>query len=268
MLKRIEEDSKRKQKKKEDGDFEGLQVIGCGFGRTGTTSLKFALDSLGFSCYHGFEIIINGFVDVPFWSQACDQKKEGVDIDFDLVFDGSKNQTKRTWNATLDWPTAYFSKELLFKYPNAKVILTTRDSNSWYNSLYNTVFWVEYLSPLQKLRFQFWDFSKMNKKIIWDGTFDGKFTDKEYATSVFEEHIEEIKRVVPEDRLLIFHPNDGWEPLCKFLGKDTPESEFPKGNSAEEFRAINWKGWREDMTRMAVGVIGILLLCFCVIFGF
>ena len=104
-----------------------LKVIGAGFGRTGTTSLKEALNILGFKCYHMQEVFKH-----PTHSFLWIEAYEGKLTDYDLIFKGGKELENDPYTATCDWPSTTIWEELIEKYPDAKVILTLRDDESWY----------------------------------------------------------------------------------------------------------------------------------------
>ncbi|KAL1924508.1 uncharacterized protein VTP21DRAFT_4162 [Calcarisporiella thermophila] len=201
-----------------------LKVIGAGFGRTGTLSMMVALDMLGFGpCYHMKRVRpehMQKFID------AFDGKK----VDWDEIF--------KDFNSCVDWPTTSFYKELMAKYPDAKVVLTVRDSpEKWHESAMSTIFKYPF-EPLVKIVAFFTfgrNFLKMINKLIMDGTFHGQARNKEKAVAVYKQHIEEVKRVVPAERLLVFNVKEGWEPLCKFLGVPVPSEPFPRVNDREEF---------------------------------
>jgi hypothetical protein len=154
-------------------------------------------------------------------------------IDWDDVFDG--------YQATADWPGCTFYKELHEHYPDAKVILTVRDPDEWYRSTYETIYAmakarnkiIACLFPAAR------NMKRMITGIIWDGTFHGNFEDKIYAKKIFKDHIEEVKRTVPEEQLLIYEITQGWEPLCKFLSVPVPQGEpFPIINNSESMRIL------------------------------
>jgi hypothetical protein len=214
-----------------------VKVIGAGFGRTGTWSLKAALEELGFGpCYHMTEVFAHpGHAD--FWSSAW----RGEPVDWEGVLGG--------YEATVDWPACTFYEELMERHPDAKVLLSVRDPEPWYESTRNTIYELSMLlerSPTSRLIFGlisllvFGGFagsrSNMVNDMIWEGTFDGRFEDKAYAIEVFERHNEEVKRRVPPERLLVYDVREGWEPLCEFLGVPEPEEPFPRLNEAAQMR--------------------------------
>lgn len=201
-----------------------LSVIGAGFGRTGTLSLKAALETLGVGrCYHMVEIIAN-----PDFAAAWAQAADGGPVDWDQIFAG--------YGATVDWPAAAFYRELADYYPKARVILTIRDSESWFESTQNTIF-----SPLvrqQNSGNAGKNRGRMSEKIIIENTFQGRQHDKDAAIAIYEAHNMKVQEVIAPERLLVYHVAEGWGPLCEFLGYPVPDTAFPKVNSTDEFRQM------------------------------
>jgi hypothetical protein len=205
-----------------------LRVIGAGFGRTGTLSLKAALEELGFAkCYHMTDVLAH-LAHAPLWEAAA----RGEPVDWEALFEG--------YQATVDWPGCTFYEELIRRYPDAKVILTTRDPETWYDSALQTIFWVRKVFRgwfrlfVPRMR----QFRRMLDRVIWDGTFHGRFEDKNHAIEVFNRHNEHVRRTVPRERLLLYEVRDGWEPLCAFLGVPVPDGKpFPRLNDSATFRA-------------------------------
>ena len=219
-----------------------LAVIGAGFGRTGTLSLREALRQLGFwPCEHALNSAIHPERHA-LWLEAIRRKQSGEPIDWRPLFAG--------YRATLDWPAAYFWRELVAAHPEAKVILTVRDAERWYASLHATSY-ARLQARTQTLKgravyglLSWLDRSRAQKyqsmqEAVWDGTFGGRFAEREHAIRVFDEHIRAVQETVPADRLLIFDVKGGWEPLCAFLGVPAPSGEpFPHINSAAEYGRV------------------------------
>jgi hypothetical protein len=211
-----------------------LKIIGAGYGRTGTKSLQLALERLGYNqCYH-MESLLRNPAGVKYWKAAHERKA----VDWDALFEG--------YQAIVDFPGSMYYKELAAYYPDAKIILTVRDPESWHKSAMSTIYSVE-PSFFFKLRLAFSalfsskvrNFLRValhNKKSLWNGYFEGRFADKAYAIQRFKNHIEAVKRAIPAERLLIFDVREGWEPLCQFLGKEVPAGPFPRSNKKENFR--------------------------------
>ncbi|MFC4050559.1 sulfotransferase family protein [Actinomadura syzygii] len=207
-----------------------LEVIGAGFGRTGTASLKAALDRLGHGPCHHMSTIIAEPRRVRQWLDVG----EGRAADWDALFDG--------FRAAIDWPAASYWRELAAHYPDAKVILTVRDPERWYGSVSSTIFaraLAERRLPLRR-RIVRWlvarrspDFAlypRMARATVFDRVFGGRIDDREHVLGVFERHIAEVKEAIPAERLLVFDVRDGWEPLCAFLGVPVPDEPFPESN--------------------------------------
>src|SRR5215203_3946449 len=175
-----------------------LEVIGAGLGRTGTLSLKVVLVELGFGpCYHMIELF--GHPEhVELWEAAS----EGKPVDWEGLFGGY-------W-ATTDWPACSFYRELMQRYPEARVILTVRDPDRWYESTYNTIYGLRRMisSPIFRLAAPFSPAmrraAQMNDRLIWEDTFGGSLEDRQHAIGLFERHNEEVKERVPAERLLVY----------------------------------------------------------------
>ena len=211
-----------------------IEVIGAGFGRTGTSSLQAALETLGFGpCYHMTEVFAH-LEHVPVWEAAA----RGERVEWEDALRG--------YRAAVDWPAAAFYEELMQRYPGAKVILTVRDPERWYESTLNTIYEIQGLSespayalsallvpPMRRVRRA----TRVIGALAWRDLFGGRFEDREHAIAVFQEYNAEVARRVPAARLLVYEVREGWGPLCAFLGVDVPEGKpFPHANDTEEFR--------------------------------
>ena len=197
-----------------------LSVIGAGAGRTGTHALKLALEQLGLGpCYHMREIWEHLDTDVPVWDRAA----SGGPVDWDTLF--------ARYRSAVDFPAAAFCAELAAHYPAAKVVLTERDPERWYQSFSDTI-----ARPMsEELPDRLADWRAMVNKAITDRVFDGNVTDKAHVIACYERHNAMVRRAIPTDRLLVFAVTDGWEPLCAFLGLPVPAEPFPKSNSTDEW---------------------------------
>lgn len=211
----------------------GIRVIGAGFGRTGTLSLKNALEQIGFGpCYHMSEVI-----DRPDHGAAWFRTSRGGPVEWSL-FDG--------FQSVLDWPAAAYWRELAEHYPSAKVVLSLRDAESWYKSVSETIY-VASTSPLppdapEERRVQ----RAMGTKIVWEDTFGGQFEDKRHAIDVYERHNASVRATIELSRLLVFNVKEGWEPLCRFLGVAVPADPFPRLNDTASFQA--WMAEDDEQT--------------------
>ncbi len=209
-----------------------LKVIGAGWGRTGTESLKKALEILGFGkCYHAFELLKDG-KRIVYWEQLM----RGEKPDYDKLFDG--------YQSAVDFPAAMYYKELMAQYPDAKIILSYRDAEKWYESASKTI-----LRPLPSFFMPVCRFIGLfNKNLsyfpriygvivtsVFNQLMQGKKDDREFMINLYNQWVEEVKRTVPADKLLVCEAREGWEPLCKFLEVPIPVAPYPKGNDSEEF---------------------------------
>ena len=194
-----------------------LAVIGAGFGRTGTLSMRAALGKLGLGpVHHMFEVV-----------KAPEQSKRWL-----AALDDSNilRELLAGYRSAVDWPSCYFYRELMALYPRAKVILTHRESRGWYKSINNTI----YRLLTAKTSDMPADQVAMARRIVMDLTFDGRLGEEDYAIEVYEKHNAAVKAAVPPERLLVFDVREGWRPLCDFLGTPVPDEPFPKTNSTEE----------------------------------
>ncbi|MBO6886113.1 MAG: hypothetical protein JJ869_21415 [Marivita sp.] len=201
-----------------------LQIIGSGFGRTGTMSTKMALEELGFGpCHHMVEVM--GNPDQPAHWHAL---AGGHDVEWAQVFAGFTSQ--------VDFPGAAYWQDMRVAFPDAKVIHTERPEDDWWASYSKTIgkFFAHYKSlpvppPLIEL------FGTMEILLV-DGVFGG--LDRESSVAAYRRNNEKVRATVPADRLLVFTPTDGWEPLCRFLDVPIPATAFPRSNARDEFWAM------------------------------
>lgn len=181
-----------------------LDVVGAGFGRTGTLSIKHALERLGFDkCYHMLEV--GGHPGHrALWSAA----RRGEPVDGDALFEG--------YRAAVDWPSCDFWRELADHYPQSKVLLSTRDSERWYESIRNTI----YLNTQRSLASDDPEQRERGEWVtaqIWEANFGGRVEDKDHAIAVYNAHLAEVQAAIAPERLLVYEAAQGWEPLCAFL---------------------------------------------------
>jgi hypothetical protein len=202
-----------------------MKVIGAGFGRTGTLSLKGALETLGFGpCYHMTEVFSHP-EHAPLWTAAA----TGTAVDWNELFEG--------YEATVDWPGAAFHAQLIEMYPDAPVILSVRDPNKWYESCMQTIHRASAPEAGSEFATSQDPVAEMIAAVVWQGTFTGAFHDKQYAVSIYERHIKDVRDRVPADRLLIYDVKEGWEPLCRFLGVEPPIGQpFPHVNTTLDWQ--------------------------------
>lgn len=196
-----------------------LSIIGAGVGRTGTASLKVALEKLGTgSSYHMTDVLQNP-ERVKTWIEVGNG-----DTDWDKIFEG--------YGSSVDYPGCTFWQELADYYPEAKIILTSRDPGRWFESVNETI-----MSQMLVEGTKGSPFGALMQKIVW-GTVDNRMQDKDFMISYFENRNKEIIDSVPAERLLVFEVKQGWGPLCEFLDLPVPDEDFPHINSREETRAL------------------------------
>lgn len=227
-----------------------LEVIGAGLGRTGTLSLKLALEKLGFGpCYHMLEIV----------SAGPDRVDQWVDVvrgnpDWNQIFEG--------FRSTVDYPACNYWRELADHNPDAKIILSTRDAQGWFASVNKTIFAPERIenflqSPLAEF---------IEGALLKD--FDGRTNDQAFMVDFFKEWEASVIAQAPPERLLVHRPADGWEPLCAFLGVEVPTEAYPRVNTSDDMAATGMtkkvagspddakagaRGYIEAMRRKAFG---------------
>jgi hypothetical protein len=236
-----------------------LTVIGAGLGRTGTLSLHAALERLGFApCEH----MTNCFAHperFALWLEAARRKRAGEPIDWRPLFSG--------YRATVDWPGAYFWRELIAAHPEAKVILTVRDPSHWYDSARDTIYaatQARTATPAARFLYRMVEWANPRagqgfrtvQETVWAGTLAGRFEDRDEAIRIFEEHNRDVVATVPSQRLLVFDVKEGWEPLCAFLGVPVPVGEpFPHVNDAADF-SRRQRAQYQHIARMVLSALG------------
>ncbi|GAA4937376.1 sulfotransferase family protein [Streptomonospora halophila] len=205
-----------------------VQIIGAGLPRTGTSSMKAALEQLGYGpCYHMFELLSHPG-HLSRWQHAL----EAEPVDWDSVVRG--------YRAGVDWPFSHFWRELAAAYPRAKVVLTDRDPRRWYASMSATIFRMAEgmlagtsAGPREAELFEI-------LHPIWSSLFGeaAGVPGREQALAAFERHRAEVVEAVPAERLLVYRLGQGWGPLCGFLGADEPSTPFPHLNETEVMHRV------------------------------
>ena len=199
---------------------EQMKIIGAGLGRTGTFSLKMAIDSLGFGPTHHMEEVFRDLPKhVPLWAAAA----AGVP-DWPTIYAGFHSAT--------DWPTAGFVPELVAAYPQAKFILTLRGSEIWTDSYLETISLV--LSGESEMPPEFGDWLMMARQVLARGGFLPGLS-RDALIAGFEAHSVAVRARVLTGQLLEFNVGEGWGPLCRFLGVPVPEEPFPRTNDRIAF---------------------------------
>jgi GrpB-like predicted nucleotidyltransferase (UPF0157 family) len=212
-----------------------LRVIGPGVGRTGTSSLKLALERLlGGRCHHMAEVLADRERHLALWEPAL----RAEEVDWEEVFAG--------YVAQVDFPGAAFWPEIVDAFPDALVVLSTRPAESWYRSASSTIFRLAD------------DHGSAPFREIWRNWLGDRFDDPAAMIAAYERHNTAVRSSVPPDRLLEWTVTDGWQPLCDRLGLPVPDAAFPWTNTTAEFLARNrlptGDGNRRDEELQAVTV--------------
>lgn len=214
-----------------------IKIIGAGFPRTGTNTLRESLEMLGYKkAYHMKQLLVHP-ENLHYWTTL---KNTGT-TNWEKLYNG--------YEATVDFPCYPWYKEHMKQYPDAKIILSIRPFDKWHESVYSTIWQSANPSESQK--------SEMAKKLhnnpklqsvmkcvgfvkemIMDNHFQGKFLDKVFAEKIFNKHIDDVKAYVPTEKLLVYEVTEGWAPLCKFLNVSEPDEPLPHTNKKEDFKAM------------------------------
>lgn len=240
-----------------------MKVLLLGLGRTGTASMRAAMKELGYvDTYHMMSCSIENPPDALMWMDALRAKYDGVGAPFTRA---DWDQLLGNCQAVCDWPAVAFAKELIEAYPEAKVILTTRDVDSWHASTLRTVYWRVTDPELYMLHYVSWAASMyypMLKK-FFDTFFLGDFEGR--GKEVYLRHYDEVRSLVPKDNLLEFRVQEGWEPLCKFLGEKVPMGcKFPNVNDNRDFVTRSRRRNRRQMLNVALKgleILAVLAMC-------
>ena len=197
-----------------------VNVIGAGVGRTGTYSLKLAINQIGMgACHHMDEVLHNMPEQVPLWSAAAAGKP-----DWGKIYDGYKS--------AVDWPTACFFRELVEAFPTAKFVLTHRDPEKWADSFGATIY--KLLAGKEQAPPEMHAWLDMASNVIAKTGFP-QGLERDGLVQAFIAHNEAVKAAIPADQLLVFEVKEGWGPLCNFLDLPAPSGDFPRTNHREEF---------------------------------
>ncbi|WP_245489321.1 MULTISPECIES: sulfotransferase family protein [unclassified Mesorhizobium] len=190
-------------------------VIGTGFGRTGTDSMREALTMLGFGpCHHMSEVMAHAG-QRRLWRALA----RGAAPDWDQLFAGYKS--------CVDWPSAFHWRELIEAYPQARVILTWRSPESWWESFEKTILPAIVASTDQE---------SLGIALVSKQVFGGRPQDRAHAIAVYRDNVEAVLNTVPAERLLVHKLGDGWAPLCAHLGVPVPDEPYPARNTTQAFR--------------------------------
>lgn len=208
-----------------------MRLIGAGLPRTATLSQKVALEMLGLEpCYHMVNVL-GALEETARWQQVLDGELSPGEI-----LDG--------FEATVDWPGSFYIPQLIERYPDAKVLLSVRDGDAWARSMRDTIWKLfhgddltRHLSYARASVDPQWHAYISMMMEMWrrGGFFDGEDTTAEALAAAMRRHNEEVQRIVPADRLLVWSPADGWEPICELLDLPVPDVPFPRLNDSAEF---------------------------------
>jgi sulfotransferase family protein len=209
-----------------------MKLIGAGFGRTGTMSLKAALEQVGYGpCFHMIDLI-KGEMPLPDWDAAS----RGEEVDYVRALQG--------WESTIDWPACTYWERLVEIWPDAKVLLSVRDPDKWYESCLNSIHEAAEMGTRGELGGgpvppPSTEVMEVINRIVWEGTFENRFEeDRQFAIDTFNSHNEAVRAKVPADRLLVYEVKEGWGTLCEFLEVDEPDAPFPHLNDTASFRGM------------------------------
>lgn len=192
-----------------------LSVIGAGFGRTGTYSLNLALEMIGLGpCHHMADVNMSSEQKAFFRAAGS-----GEPVDWDAVY--------ADYKSAVDWPTAYFWRELAEHFPDAKIILTVRNSGDWYKSAASTILAMSSGA----------DPASFGEAVVGQKVFGGRTDDQTHCIEVLEANTADVIDGIPPERLLVYQVSEGWPKLCGFLGVPVPAEPFPTTNTTSEFRA-------------------------------
>ena len=209
-----------------------MKLIGAGLPRTATTTQMIALEMLGLPCYHMRDMMADLETSVPQWRQALEGNGQ-----WDEIFEGKES--------TVDFPASYFWRELMDVYPDAKVLLSVRSAEGWVDSMQNTIaqiwFGDSLMHHLAQAQYQIDPVYAGWLDVLHDmwekrGMLLNTDGNPELLATQMEEWNQEVIDTVPAERLLVWNPKDGWEPLCDFLELPVPEQPLPHVNDTENFQ--------------------------------
>ncbi|MGB8383031.1 MAG: sulfotransferase family protein [Dermatophilaceae bacterium] len=208
-----------------------MRLIGAGLPRTGTLTQKIALEMLGLAPCHHMVNVLADLSEVERWRQALDGQIRAAQI-----LEG--------FPAVVDWPGSYYYQQLMDDFPDARVLLSVRDGDAWAKSMRQTIWGalygddlIHHMSWARRRIDPLWDrYSGLMQEMLTNsGLLNGEDTTDEWMRDAFHRYNYEVQAVVPAERLLVWTPADGWEPLCEFLELPMPDAPFPHVNDSKEF---------------------------------
>lgn len=204
-----------------------MRIIGAGLGRTGSLSTKAALERLGAGpCHHMLELLAEHKTVDSFAAAA-----RGEHVDWPTALAG--------YEATVDWPACAFHEQLAADFPDAKILLTVRDPDDWYESVRSTIYqaWLESRDGTGPVTGATLD---VLRDVVWGerGTFRNRFHDRDWVLQMLADRTAAVQAAYPPERLLVHDVTDGWEPLCEFLGVEVLDEPYPKLNERAVFAAM------------------------------
>jgi hypothetical protein len=203
-----------------------VKVIGTGFGRTGTDSMREALNLLGFGPCHHMRDLLADAAHRDLWREL------NANLDGPEPIP-SWGQLLGGYGSCIDWPSAAYWPLLVDAFPEAKVLLTYRTAESWWRSFEKTILPLISVDPSVP--------QPRGSDMISGRVFGGKL-ERDHCIAVYEANVARVKREVPAERLLVHTIGDGWEPLCEFLNAPVPSVAYPRSNSTDDFNREHDKG--------------------------
>jgi len=200
-----------------------LKVVGAGLGRTGTNSLKLALEKLlDGPCYHMYEAARRD-PDTPVWERAV----RGEAVEWTTFLED--------YVASVDWPACAFWEQIQAANPQSFVLLSTRESaHAWWESMQHTI-----IPRLHQAAVDEPETTRRREmmKALMRERFTADWTEREPAIAAYDRHGAQVRRTVARERLIDWRTGDGWEPICAALALPVPDEPFPHVNTAAEFRS-------------------------------